>query len=173
MKRRWAEAIATALVAVAAAGCVTFDPAGQAVPDITGTYPATITMTLTNEFETRTDTLTGTLALQYTGYRGLFTGTYAIPANDSGSVSGTESFDGTLIVSTFGPPPKPIAAVRSIRELYPWCDWALLGMPAVRGTLAGDTLRASVGASVPCRYQVNGTTETIHTDVAFSLRGVR
>jgi hypothetical protein len=169
MRRRWADAAAALLVA----GCVSFDAAGITVPDVTGTYAASIALTLSNEFETRTDTLRATLNLLNTGDRGRFTGTYAIAANDSGPFGGTMAPDGTLIVGAFGTPPKPIAGVAAVRRLYPWCDWTLLGMPAVRGTLAGDTLRASVPASVPCLYQVNGTTTTVRTDVAFALFAVR
>jgi len=171
--RPWPEAAAALAALLLAAGCTSFDPSGQPVPDIAGTYAATISLTLRNEFETRTDTLAARLTLRGLGYRGLFTGTYAIPPGDSGTVAGTESFDGTFIIATFGPPPKPIAAVQSIRALYPWCDWALLGLPPIRGALAGDTVRATVGPSVPCSYQVNGGTVTVNTTVVFSLAGVR
>lgn len=172
MKRRWPEAVAALAGLLTAAGCVSFDPSGQPVPDITGTYTATIGLTLSNEFETRTDTLAATLTLRGLGFRGLFTGTYAIPPGDSGTIAGTESLDGTFIIATFGPPPKPIAAVQSIRARYPWCDWALLGLPPIRGVLQGDMLRASVGPAVPCAYQVNGSIVTVHTDVTFWLTGV-
>jgi hypothetical protein len=170
MKPRWADAAAATLLV---AGCVSFDAAGITVPDVTGTYAATISLTVSNEFETRTDTLRANLSLLNTGDRGRFTGTYAIAANDSGPFEGTMAPDGTLIVGTFGTPPKPIAGVGTVRLLYPWCDWNLLGMPAVRGTLAGDTLRASVAGSVPCLYQLNGTATTAHTDVALALFALR
>ena len=173
MTRRWADAVAPAAAALLAAACVSFDPAGAPVPDITGTYATTITITLSNQYETRSDTLAATLALRYGGYRGMFAGTYLIPPSDSGAVTGTMASDGTLVIDTLGPPPKPIAAVASIRRLYPWCDWTLLGLPPVRGALAGDTLRASVSPAVPCYYQVSGGTQVVHTEVGFDLMGVR
>jgi hypothetical protein len=172
MKRRWVEPAAAAAL-LAALGCVSFDPAGPAVPDITGTYAATIALTLSNEFEIRNDTVAASLALRNTGDRGRFTGTYAVAASDSGPFEGTMLADGTLMLTVFGPPPKPIADVPSIRQLYPWCDFARLGMPPVRGALAGDTLRVSVAASVPCLYQVEGGTLTVHTRLQVALAGVR
>ena len=171
MKRRWVEAAAAALIA--ALGCVSFDPAGPAVPDITGTYAATIALTLSNEFELRTDTVAASLTVQGTGDRGRFTGTYTIAATDSGPMEGTMLADGTLRLTVFGPPPKPIAYIRPIRQLFPWCDLALLGMPPFRGALEGDTLHISVEASIPCFYQVDGVTLNIHTQLGFALAGVR
>jgi hypothetical protein len=171
MTRRWADAAAVALLAATA--CVSYDPAGPVVPDVTGAYSATIALSISNEFETRSDTLAAALALRNTGNRGIFVGTYAIAASDSGPVEGSMAADGSLIVSVFGPPPKPVAAVASIRRVYPWCDWALLGMPPVRGSLAGDTLRATVQGSVPCLYQVNGMTRSVYTTFGLALTGVR
>jgi len=172
MKRRWVEPAAAALLA--AFGCVSFDPAGPAVPDITGTYAATIALTLSNEFEIRTDTVAATsLTLQDTGDRGRFTGTYTIAATDSGPMEGTIATDGTLKLSLFGPPPKPIAYIRPIRELYPRCDLALIGIPLLRGALEGDTLHFSVQGAIPCLYQVDGVTSTVHTHLDFALAGVR
>jgi hypothetical protein len=170
MKPPWIEAAAALLLA---AGCVSYDVAGPPVPNITGSFAASVTLSLSNQFEVRNDTLEAVLQLRDTGERGLFTGTYVFAPSDSGAVDGSVAADGTLILSAFGPPPKPIAGVAPFRRLYPWCDWALLGMPPVRGRLAGDTLRASVQGSVPCFYQVNGTTEYVHTQFGFTLTAVR
>jgi hypothetical protein len=165
--------VEAAIAALLAAGCVSLDGVGGPVPDVTGAYAAIITLSLSNEFETRTDTVAASLALRDTGDRGQFTGTYTIAVGDSGPFEGTINPNGTLTVLVFGVPPKPIAGVRSIRLLYPWCDFALLGMGPLRGALTGDTLRAAVEASVPCLYQVNGTTRTVHTQLAFALLGGR
>jgi hypothetical protein len=170
MTRRWIEA---AVALALAGGCVSYDPAGPAVPDVTGAYTTTIALAVSNEFETRNDTLVATLVLRDTGNRGIFTGTYAIAPDDSGPVEGSMAPDGSLIVGVFGPPPKPIAGVASLRGRYPWCDWALLGMPPVRGSLRGDTLRAAVQGSVPCSYQVNGTTRSVYTTFGFAMTGIR
>jgi len=163
----------SAAVLLAAVGCVSFDAAGPAVPDMTGTYATTITLTLSNDFETRADTVVASFALRNTGERGRFTGTYAIAVVDSGPIAGAMAVNATLVIDTLGAPPKPIAGVKTFRLRYPWCDFTLLGMPALSGALAGDTLRASVTAALPCLYQVNGATLTVHTDLDFELRGVR
>jgi len=170
MKRRWRSAAVAALVT---AGCVSFDPAGPPVPDITGLYTVTVALTLTNEFEIRNDTLMGTAKLRDTGYRGRFEGTFAIAPDDSGPFEGALQTEGEMLVTSLGPPPKPIAGVQHIEQLYSWCEFALLGMPPVTGTLAGDTLRVAVDASVPCLYQLAGVTQTVHTQLQFRLSGTR
>lgn len=172
MKRHWREALA-ALWTAATAACVSFDATGSAVPDVTGTYTATIALTLSNDFEIRNDTLAVSLDLRTTGQRGRFAGSYAIAPSESGVLEGTMFADGTFWLTAFGAPPKPIAGVFSIRALYPWCDFSLLGMPAVRGALAGDSLHASVEGSVPCFYQVEDRTLNVHTRLLFALTGVR
>src|SRR2546427_51044 len=51
MKRRSRRCIVGVLLT--SVGCVSLDPSGIAVPNITGTYAATIALTVTNEFEVR------------------------------------------------------------------------------------------------------------------------
>src|SRR5438552_2840795 len=116
-----------ALVALGMAACVSYDPAGPPVPRIDGTYSATIVTTLANTIELRSDTFTAALTVRGTGYRGQFVGTYDIARSDSGPFAGVVSPDGSVVVTNFGTPPKPIAGVAFIRNLYPWCDFPRLG----------------------------------------------
>lgn len=168
--RRWTEAAAA--LAVAAAGCVSFERPGTVVPDITGRYLATMTLSASNVFESRTDTFTAVLELRNAGGQ-RFTGSYAIAPDDSGPVAGSLVFDGSLTMDTLGTPPKTIGGVPTIRARFPWCDFTVLGESPVGGKLSGDTLVASALGGVPCLYQVNGTTQTVHTDLFFVLVGVR
>ena len=151
---------------------MSLDPSGIAVPNITGTYAATIALTVTNEFEVRRDTLGATLRLRR-GAAGDFTGTYTIAPADSGPFGGIVMADGTLWLTTFGPAARPIAGVSHIRALYSWCDFTRLGAPLTRGTLTGDTLRASVQGALPCLYQLDGSTLITHTDLLMQLDAVR
>src|SRR2546422_5965562 len=91
MKRRSRRCIVAVLLT--SVGCVSLDPSGIAVPDITGTYAATIALTATNEFEVRHDTLVATLRLRR-GAAGDFTGTYTIAPADSGPFGGIVMADG-------------------------------------------------------------------------------
>ena len=159
-------------MALAAAGCVSFEPSGAEVPDISGRYVTTMTLSLSNVFESRTDTFAAVLDLR-SGGGSRFTGSYRIPPDDSGPMAGSLAFDGTLTIDTLGTPPKTIGGVPTIRARFPWCDFTLLGESPVGGALRGDTLGASALGGVPCLYQVNGTTQTVHTDLFFALVGVR
>jgi hypothetical protein len=171
MKRRSCNWIAAAFLAIAA--CVSFETSGIAVPDITGTYAATIALTATNEFETRVDTLDAMLRLRRGAGAGEFVGGYTIAPADSGPLGGLLMTDGTVWLLTFGLEPRPIAGVSSIRALYAWCDFTRLGAGLTRGTFSGDTLRASVQGSLPCLYQEAGTTLTVHTELLMDLTAVR
>ena len=171
MKRRSCNWIAAGLLAIAA--CVSFETSGIAVPDITGTYAATIALTATNEFETRVDTLDAMLRLSPGAGAGEFVGGYTIAPADSGPLGGLVMTDGTVWLLTFGFEPRPIAGVSSILALYAWCDFTRLGAPLTRGTFSSDTLRASVQGSLPCMYQEAGTTLTVHTELLMDLTAVR
>jgi hypothetical protein len=170
MKRRSRNCIALAFLA---SGCVSHDTSGIAVPDISGTYTATIDLTATDEFETRVDTLHAMLRLNRGATTGTFGGRYTIAPADSGPFGGLLMPDGTVWLTTFGATTRPIAGVFSIRALYSWCDFTRLGAPLTRGTFAHDTLRASVQGSLPCLYQLAGTTQTVHTDLLMHLDAVR
>lgn len=170
MKRRSRNWIVLAFLA---SGCVSHDTSGIIVPDITGTYSATIALTATDEFETRVDTLHAMLRLNRGATTGAFAGTYTIAPADSGPFGGLVMSDGTVWLTTFGATSKPIAGVLSIRALYPWCDFTRLGAPLTRGTFSRDTLRASVQGALPCLYQLAGTTQIVHTDLLMDLAAVR
>lgn len=161
------------LVALAALSCVAYDPAGPPVPRIDGTYASTIVVSLANEVESRGDTFAATIAMRGTGYRGQFVGTYHIAPSDSGPIAGAEILNGSLTVTEFGTPPKPIAGVASIRALYPWCDFPRLGTGPMPGSLRADSLVVVGGGSVPCIYQVGGQVLNLTTAVRVQLAGVR
>lgn len=154
------------------AACVSIDASAVTVPDITGTYAARIAVTATNEFEVRRDTIQATLHLRRGG-SGEFTGRYAIAPTDSGPFGGLVMSDGTVWLTTFGFTPVPMAGVMTFDTLFSWCDFTQLGAPLTRGTLAGDSLHASVQGALPCLYQVNGGTLTVHTDWQMRLDAVR
>lgn len=161
------------LVAATVAACVSYDPSGPPVPRIDGTYAALIVMTLDNVIETRSDTFTAAITLHGTGYRGHFVGTYDIAQSDSGPFAGMISPDGGLIVTEFGTPPKPIAGVAFIRNLYPWCDFPRFGTAPMSGALSGDSLRVDGRGSVPCFYQLAAPVGNLKTEITVTLRAAR
>lgn len=157
-----------------AAGCVSFDPAGPPVRDISGTYVATVVTTIENQFEVRSDTFAATLTLQATGYRGRFTGAYSIGPTEAGPVAGTLRTDDTLILTDFGTPPKPIAGVTRIRTLYPWCDFGRLGVGPIPGEFRGDSLRIRGEGSLPCLYRLGGGfVAHVHTTLFLAITAAR
>src|SRR5437867_2181252 len=109
--------LSIALIIAGLAACVSYDPAGPPVPRIDGTYAARIVLRLENTIEIRSDTFTAAITIHGTGYRGHFTGNYAVARSDSGPFGGVISPDGSLVVTEFGTPPKPIAGVAFIRNL--------------------------------------------------------
>lgn len=161
-----------AFVVLAAAACVAYDPAGPAVPSLDGVWQAGITIAFENQLEVRADTLRGQLTLHDTHYRGRFTGTYRFGA-DTGAFGGVIRPESTLIVDEFGAPPKPIAAVDTLRLLYRWCDFTRLGTGGLAGRLRGDTLTADGQASLPCFYSQFGSEIEIPTTLTIGARAVR
>jgi hypothetical protein len=151
---------------------VSYDPAGPAVPSIDGTYATIIAIDYSNYLETRTDTLGASVRLRDTHYRGQFDGSYRI-ADDSGSFGGVLRPEGTLVVTDFGAPPKPIAYVGALRQLYSWCDFPSLGTGPLPGQLQADSLRVDGSGSVPCYYHLFGEIVGIGTELRLHITGVR
>ena len=171
MRLRWHSLLAVA--SLTSTACVSVDASSVAVPDISGTFAARIAVTATNDFEVRRDTVQATLHLRRAG-SGNFTGSYSIAPSDSGPFGGLVNADGTVWVTTFGSTPVPMAGVPTFKAFYSWCDFTRLGAPLTRGTLSGDSLRASVeGAALPCLYQVAGSTLVVHTNWQMNLNAAR
>jgi hypothetical protein len=162
-----------ALPLAAAAACVAYDTAGPPVPSIDGTYVTTIAISYANYIELRSDTLTTWITLHDIHYRGNFEGTYRTALGDSGQVAGVERPERTLVVNVFGAPPKPIAYVLALRQLYPWCDFTRLGTGPLPGRLRGDSLLLDGQGSLPCFYQLAGTPVEIGTELKLHIIAVR
>ncbi len=161
---------------LAAAACVSFDPAGPPARDISGTYGAVVVMQTTNEFEVRSDSFTATLELHgnLPDNHRLFTGTYRIAPSETGPFGGELRSDSTFLLTDFGTPPKPVAGVAAIRTRYPWCDLTLLGLGPIAGTFRSDTLDMSAHGSMPCFYQLGGGfVLNVRTDIALSIAASR
>jgi len=172
MNAFWADrAVALALV-VAAGACAAYDTAGPQVPAVDGIWQARVAVAFDNQIEVRADTLRGELTLRDTHYRGRFTGNYRIGA-EIGAFGGVIRPESTLVVDEFGTPPKPIAAVDTLRRLYPWCDFTRLGTGGLAGRLSGDTLSADGQASLPCFYSQYGREVEIPTTLTIRTRAVR
>jgi hypothetical protein len=169
---RFRAALRVLLLAPVAA-CVAYDTAGVPVPSVDGTYVTTIAISYINYLELRGDTLTAWITLRDLHYRGRFDGTYRTALRDSGQFAGAERPEGTLVVNVFGAPPKPIAYVTGVRQLYPWCDFPRLGTGPLLGRLRGDSLLLDGEGSVPCFYQLAGTAVEIATTLRLHLVGIR
>lgn len=162
-----------ALPVAAAAACVAYDTAGPAVPSIDGTFATTIAISYANHIELRSDTLSAWITLRDIHYRGRFEGTYRTELGDSGLVAGAQRQDSALNVNVFGAPPKPIAYVMAMRQLYPWCDFPRLGTGPLLGHLRGDSLLLDGQGSLPCFYQLEGLSVPIGTGLHLRIVGVR
>jgi hypothetical protein len=161
-----------ALPLILICACVAYDTAGVPVPSIDGTYATTIAVSYANYLELRSDTLTAMITLRDIHYRGRFEGTYRTALGDSGLVAGAERPESTLVVDIFGAPPKPIAYVVAIRQLYPWCDFPRLGIGPLFGRLRADSLVLDVDGAVPCFYQFPTPVE-VATTVSVHIVGIR
>ena len=75
-------------------------------------------------------------------------------------------------MDVFGAPPKPIAYVVAIRQLYPWCDFPRLGIGPLFGRLRADSLVLDVDGAVPCFYQFPTPIEVV-TTVSVHIVGIR
>jgi len=164
-------ALALAL-ALAAGACVAYDTAGPQVPALDGIWQARFAIAFENQIEVRADTLRGAMTLQDTHYRGRFAGNYRIGA-DIGAFGGVIRPESTLIVDEFGAPPKPIAAVDTLRQLYRWCDFTRLGSGGLGGRLSGDTLSVDGLATLPCFYALHDHEVEIGTSLTIHIRAVR
>ena len=173
MSKRSAERRARAAFALLAiAGCVSYDPAGPAVPPVDGTWQARFVVFFDNQLEVRIDTLQGQLTLWDTHYRGRFTGNYRI-GPDSGAFGGVMRPESLLIVDEFGSPPIPVADVDTLRRLYRWCDFTRLGTGGLAGVLQADTLTADGPASLPCFYLQYDREVEIPTTLTIQARAIR
>jgi hypothetical protein len=143
------------------------------VPQLAGTYTATIAVAFSNYIELRSDTLRATLVLHDRNYRGQFDGSYQTSFGDEGQFAGAERPEGTLTVTVFGSPPTPIAYVMGLRRLYPWCDFPHLGAGPLSGQRRVDTLLISGRGSVPCFYQISDTALQAGTELRLSIVAVR
>jgi hypothetical protein len=161
-----------AALAALTATCVAYDPSGPAVPSVDGVWQASIAIVFENQLELLADTLHGELTLQDTHYRGRFSGNYRINV-ETGAFGGVIRPESTLIVNEFGPPPKPLAGVDTLRRLYQWCDFTRLGTGGLVGRLHGDTLSAEGQASLPCFYSLFGGQVEIATNLDIRTRAVR
>jgi len=160
------------VVLLATAACVAYDPAGPPVPSLDGVWQADITIAFENQVEVRIDTLRGQLTLRDTHYRGRFTGTYRI-GSDTGDFGGVIRPESTLVVDEFGAPPKPIAAVDTLRRSYRWCDFTRLGTGGLTGRLQNDTLSANGPSSLPCFYSQFGRQVELATTLSIAVQAVR
>ena len=168
--------LALATLGVTVVACASLDPAGPIVTDVTGNYTVAMAIHIANEFETLDDTLHAVVSLQGNALpdRRVFAGQYTIASSDSGAFDGEFRTDSTFLLTEFGPPPKLVAGVPSIRELYPWCDLTRLGQGPAYGQIRGDTLNAAINGSLPCSYhQQGGFVLVTHTDLALVVSAVR
>jgi hypothetical protein len=165
-------AVSFAAAVSLAAACVAYDPAGPSVPPLDGVWQATISIAFENQLDARADTLAAELTLRDTHYRGRFAGSYLIGL-ETGAFGGIIRPESTLVVDEFGAPPKPIAAVDTLRRLYRWCDFTRLGTGGLTGRVHGDTLTADGQASLPCFYSQYGSEIEIPTTLTIGARAVR
>ncbi len=168
--------LSPSLAALAAAACVSFDPAGPPARDISGNYGAVVVMRITNQFEARSDSFAATLDLRgnLPDNHRLFTGTYRIAPSDTGPFAGELRSDSTFLLTDFGTPPKPVAGVAAIRASYPWCDLTLLGLGPILGTFRSDRLDMSANGSMPCFYGLGGGfVQNVRTDIVLSIAASR
>ena len=175
MNARWADQVLPAGVALAwaaGAGCVAYDPAGPAVPTLDGVWQATIAVAFESQAEVRSDTLSASLRLRDTHYRGRFAGNYTI-GGETGDFGGIMRPESTLVVDEFGAPPKPIAAVDTLRHLFPWCDFTRFGTGGLAGRLRADTLSADGQGSLFCFYWQYGQAGEIPSTLTLHIRAVR
>lgn len=162
----------TLALALAAGACVAYDTAGPQVPALDGIWQVRVAVAFDNQIEVRADTLRGELMLQDTHYRGRFTGSYHIGV-EVGAFGGVIRPESTLFVDEFGAPPKPIAAVDTLRRLYRWCDFTRLGVGGLPGRLDSDTLNVGGSASLPCFYSQFDREVEIPTTLTIQVRAVR
>jgi len=155
------------------AACVAYEIAGPPVPSVDGTYASVIAVSYANTLELRSDTLPASITLHDTHFRGNFVGTYRTAFGDTGRFAGTERPEGTLVVTDFGAPPKPIAYVLGLRHLYPWCDFPQLGAGPLTGRLGGDSLLAAAQGLLPCFYQFDRVRLEVRTALQVQIVGVR
>ncbi len=159
-------------LAVAATACIAYDTAGPQVPALDGVWQADIAVAFENQIEVRTDSVRAELTLRDAHYRGRFAGSYRI-GGETGGFGGVIRPEGTLVVDEFGAPPKPIAAVDTLRQLYRWCDFTRLGTAGLAGQLRADTLSAGGQATLPCFYSQFDREIEIPTTLTVHVRAVR
>jgi hypothetical protein len=147
---------------------------GVAAIALAGSYEATITVSLTNGFETRQASEPGTVTLLAQGAQGAFAGSYALQDGSKGVLDGVVGVDGGITVTAFGTPNQvTLADLLYLQELFPYCNWVGAAPDGLSGSVSGANLTLTGSASLPCTYRTPSGPVVAPTTASLSISGVR
>ena len=164
-----------ALASLPMAGCGgATGPTGPATVALAGGYEATVTVSLTNGFETRQASEPGKVTLLAQGAQGAFAGNYVLQDGSLGVLDGVVGADGEITVTAFGAPnQRTLADLLYLQELFPYCNWVGATPEGLSGSISGANLTLTGSASLPCTYTTPSGSVVAPTTASLSISGVR
>lgn len=174
-RRSFSVAAIAALASSPMAGCGgATGPTGPATVALAGSYEATVTVSLTNGFETRRASEPGIVTLLAQGAQGAFAGSYVLQDGSSGVLDGVVGADGGITVTAFGTPnQRTLGDLLYLQALFPYCNWVGATPGGVSGSVSGATLTLTGSTSLPCTYRTPSGPVVAPTTASLSISGVR
>ena len=134
-------------------------PTGPVTVALAGGYEATVTVSLTNGFETRQASESGKVTLQ---------------DGSSGALDGVVGADGGITVTAFGAPNQlTLAHLLYLQELFPYCNWVGGAPDGLSGSVSGANLTLTGSASLPCTYRTSSGPVVAPTTASLRISGER
>ena len=163
--------LAASLVAACGEGT---GPSGAAAVTLAGRYAATLTVSITNEFDNREASESGTVTLLAQGEQGAFAGEYALGDGSSGVLDGFLGADGGIMITALGNPnQRTLADLRYVQNLLPYCNWLGAALGEVSGSVSGTSLTLTGSASLTCTYGTPSGPVAAPTTASLLISGVR
>ena len=162
--------LAASLVAACAEGT---GPTGAAAVTLAGRYAATLTVSVTNQFENQEVSESGTVTLLAQGEQGAFAGEYVLEDGSSGVLDGFVGTDGGIMITAFGNPnQRTLADLRYLQNLLPYCNWLGAALSELSGAVSGTSLTLTGSASLTCTYGTPSGPVAAPTAASLLISGV-
>ncbi len=154
--------------ALACAACSTGPLNAPTTATYSGTFTFVFTASDTAAPKIHALSVIGSMILTLEGTDGVLDGKYAysnFPAG-SGSIGGSLSPGGAIVITQFGDPGSALGAtMQFLHNNWPNCDFTQAEAAPYTGSLANTNIRLTGSLTVPCAYTINAQQVTLQTKI--------